>query len=246
MCRHQGLVVPSGDKPAPQAHGRALGLDQLVAGDVLPRHSDGPSPDGRETSPRSFPVYYDPYTSLTKDGDHCMEMLRSVHLFPFGRGGYMKGSHGPQRLPAMDHARYVKMRLTQVDPRFRGPSDTCTFAADDDKTKQQLHRANTRTTTYSNLYDAGEAFMQRLDEATRAEREVENSAVVARVCQQNDISMHSGNDCARCSCATTKSSGVVACKRCRPYLAYGLLECPHCHREPTKLTRAGEHGNCQR
>ena len=140
-----------------------------------------------------------------------MEMLRSVHLLPFGRGGYMKGSHGPQQLPAMDHARYVKMWLTQVDPRFRDPSDTNTFAVVDDKTKKQLHRANNRTTTYSNLYNAGEAFMQRLGEATRAEREVENNAVVARVCQQNDIPMHSGNHCAQCSSAAIKSSGVVAC-----------------------------------
>ena len=128
----QGLVVPSGDKPVPQTHDRALGLNQLVAGDVLPRHSDGPSPDGRGNSPRSFPVYYDPYTGLTKDGDHCMEMLRLVHLCPFDRGVYMKGSHGPQQLPAMDHARYVKMRLTPV--RFRDPSETYTFAVVDDKT----------------------------------------------------------------------------------------------------------------
>ena len=154
----------------------------------------------------------------------------------------MKGSHRPQQLPAMDHARYVKMRLTQVDPRFRGPSNIYTFAAVDDKTKQKLHRANTRTTTYSSLYDAGEAFMQRLDEATRAGREVENNAVVARVCQQNDIPMNSGNQCARCSSAAPKSSGVVACKRCRHYLVDGLLECPHYHVEPTKSTRAGEHG----
>ena len=106
-----------------------------MAGDVLPGHSDGPSPDGRETSLWPFPVYYDPYTGFTKDGDHCMEMFRSVHLFPFGRRGYMKGSYGPQQLPAMDHARYVKMRLTQVDPRFRDPSDTYTFAPVDEKTK---------------------------------------------------------------------------------------------------------------
>ena len=130
----QGLVVPSGDRPVPQTHDRALGLVQLVAGDVLPGHSDGPSPDGRETSLWPFPVYYDPYTGFTKDGDHCMEMLRSVHRFPFGRGGYMKGSHGPQQLPAMNHARHVKMRLTQADPRFRDPSDTYTFAAVDEKT----------------------------------------------------------------------------------------------------------------
>ena len=154
----------------------------------------------------------------------------------------MKGSHGPQQLPAMDYARYRKMRLTKVDPRFRHPSDTYTFAAVDDKTKQPLHLANTRTTTYSNLHDAGDAFMQRLDEATRAEREVENNAVVARVCQQNDIPMHSGTRCAQCSSAATKSSGVVACKRCRHYLANGLLECPHHHGEPTKPSRAGEHG----
>ena len=128
-------MVPSGDRPVPQTHDRALGLVQLVAGDVLPRHSDGPSPDGRETSLWTFPVYYDPYIDFTKDGDHCMEMLRSVNLFPFGRGGYMKGCHGPQQLPAMDHARYVKMRLTQADPRFREPSDTYTFAAVDEKAK---------------------------------------------------------------------------------------------------------------
>lgn len=75
------------------------------------------------------------------------------------------------------------MRLAQVDPRIRAPSDTYTLAAVDNKTKQQRHQANTRTTTYSNLYDAGAAFMQRLDEAKKAEREVENNAVGARVCQ---------------------------------------------------------------
>ena len=61
----QGLVVPSRDKPVPQTHDRALGLDHLVTGDVLPRHSDGPSPDGHETSSRPFPVYYDPYCDPT-------------------------------------------------------------------------------------------------------------------------------------------------------------------------------------
>ena len=178
-----------------------------LVGDVLPRHYDGSPPDGRETSPRPFPVYYDFNTRLTKDGDHCMEMLRSVYLFPFGRRGYMKGSHGPQQLPAMDHAQYGKMRLTKVDPRLRDPSDTYTFAAVDDKTKQQLHRANTRTTTYNNLHDAGEAFMQRLDEATRAEREVENNAVVARVCQQIDIPMRSASTIEGGGDTSTSSSG---------------------------------------
>ena len=66
-----------------------------------------------------------------------------MHLFPFGRGGYMRGNHGPQHLPAMVHARYVKLRLNQVDPRFRRPLGTYSFAAVDDKTKTQLHRANT-------------------------------------------------------------------------------------------------------
>ena len=33
----EGLVTPSGDKPVPQTHDRAFGLDQLVAGDVLPQ-----------------------------------------------------------------------------------------------------------------------------------------------------------------------------------------------------------------
>ena len=84
--------------------------------------------------------------------------------------------------------------------------------------------------------------MQRLDEATRAEREVENNALVARVCQQNDIPKHPRNHCTQCSSASTKSSDVVSCKRCRHYLADGLHECPHCHGEPTKPTRAGEHG----
>lgn len=60
-------------------------------------------------------------------------MFRSVHLFPHGRGGYTKGLYGPHQLPAMDHARYVKMRLNQVDPRFRDPTVTYTFAAVDNK-----------------------------------------------------------------------------------------------------------------
>ncbi|CAB1102612.1 unnamed protein product [Ectocarpus sp. CCAP 1310/34] len=211
------------------------------AGDT-PSDIQGPSPDERGEVLRALPVYYDPYTGLAKDREHCMEMLRSVHLFPFGKGGYMRGSHGPQELPAMDHARYVKMRLTQVDKRFRDPSDTYTFAAVDDKTKQQLHRANTRSTTYSNIADAGEGFMQRLDEATRAEREVEDNDAVARVCQKHDIPLHSGKDCAQCSSAARKSSGVQACQRCRHFLSDGLLQCPHCHGPPTKQTRAGEEG----
>ena len=55
----------------------------------------------------------------------------------------MRENHGPQQLPAVDHARCVKLRLDQIDPRFRGPMETYSFAAVDDKTTTQLHRANT-------------------------------------------------------------------------------------------------------
>ena len=164
-----------------------MGLQNIVAGDLLLRVSGGPCPGSEGEVKRAFPVYYDPYTGNATDPGHCMEMLRSAHLFPFGRGGYMRGNHGPQQLPAMDHARYVKMRLNQVDPRFRRPSETYYFAAVDDKTKTQLHRANTRFTICSNVEDAREGFMQRLDEDTRAEGNLENNAAVERICEQNDM-----------------------------------------------------------
>lgn len=247
----QGLVLPSGrDKPVPETHNSALSLQNIVAGELLPRDSSGPSPHSHDDSPdchgddkkRAFPVYYDPYTGNATDAGHCMEMLRSVHLFPFGRGGYMRGDHGPQQLRAMDHARYVKMRLHQVDPRFRRPSDTYSFAAVDDKTKTLLHRANTRSTTYSNIDDAHEGFMQRLDEATMAERDLENKAAVERICEENDMPVHSGPRCKQCSHAATKTSGVLPCKRCRHYVDEDDTVCPHCHGPPGRRTRPGEGG----
>lgn len=57
------------------------------------------------------------------------------------------------------------------------------FAAVDDKTTQGLHRATTRSTTYSNVEAAAEGIMQRLDDDTRAERDTENNDAVARVCR---------------------------------------------------------------
>lgn len=238
----QRLVLPSGQDPVRETHNSGLSLDQIVAGELLARNEDPPSAEDTGAAQRAFPVYYDPYTGLANDVTHCMEMLRSVHLFPYGKGGYTRGTHGPQQLPAMDHARYIKMRLLQVDPRFRDPADTFTFAAVDDKTKQQLHRSNTRSTTYSNIEHAGEGFMQRLDEATRVERETEDKNAVARVCAQNDIPLHSDKNCPLCTPAATMSASSIACKRCRHLIADTFLECPHCHGLPTKVTRAGEDG----
>ena len=44
----QGLVLPSGrDKPVPETHNSAMGLQNIVAGDLLPRVSGGPSLAGR-------------------------------------------------------------------------------------------------------------------------------------------------------------------------------------------------------
>lgn len=45
-----------------------------------------------------------------------MELLRSVHLFPFGMGGYTKGVHGPNNLDTMEHAAYIMTRMLQADP----------------------------------------------------------------------------------------------------------------------------------
>lgn len=238
----QGLVMPSGSKPVPQTHDRDLDLDQIVAGDVLTRESAECSSPDSGGSKRAFPVYYDPYTGLAKDAQHCMEMLRSVHLFPFGRGGYTRGLHGERQLPAMDHTRYIKMRLHQVDPRFRDPSETYTFAAVDDKIKQQLHRSNTRSTTYTNVADAGEGFMQRLDESTKRERNAENRDALERVCRDIGIPSHSGDDCAQCRRTTTSAGGRIACKRCGHLVATGTTSCPHCDGVPTKQARAGEDG----
>ena len=198
-CDVQGLVLPSSVQQMAETHNSDLRLNQLIAGEVMPRTSENATPapprspcDNTQEGPsRAFSVYYDPYTGKAKDSEHCMELLRSVHLFPFGMGGFTRGLHGHNNLPAMDHAAYIKKRMLQVDPRFRNPSDTYLFAAVDDKTKQALHRANTRSTTYSNLDDAGERFMQRLEEDTRAERDKENNDAVARVCTAKRIPLHS-------------------------------------------------------
>lgn len=64
-----------------------------------------------------------------------MGMRRSIHLFLFGRGDLWEGKKGPQQFPVMEHLRYAKMSLLQVDARFRDASDTYIFAAVDDKTK---------------------------------------------------------------------------------------------------------------
>ena len=155
----QRSVLPSGQDPVTETHDSGLAHDQIVAGELLTRNQDAPSPDDTGDIKRAFPVYYYSYIGLANDAGQCMEMLRSVNIFPFDKGGYTRGTHRSQLLPPMDHARYVKMRLLQVDPRFRDPGETYTFAAVDDKTKQQLHKSNTRSTTYSNIQDAGEGFM---------------------------------------------------------------------------------------
>lgn len=140
----QGLVLPTGAKQVPQTHNEDLRVKELVAGEVLPRPSDHATPAG-EDSTHPFSVYYNPNTGKATEHDQCMELLRSVHLFPHGKGGYMRGKFGELELPAMEHAAYIKMRMFQVDTRFRDPSDTYIFAAVDDKTKQSLHAANTRS-----------------------------------------------------------------------------------------------------
>lgn len=238
----QGLVLPSGVQQMAETHNSDLRLNQLVAGEVLPRTSSGnPTPTPTPTQQgqrRAFSIYYDPYTGNAKDSEHCMELLRSVHLFPFGKGGYTRGVHGEFQYPAMDHAAYVKIRMLQVDPRFRNPAETYLFAAVDDKTKQSLHRANTRSTTYSNLEDAGEGFMQRLDEDTRAERDAENNDAVTRVCKAKGIPLHSGKHCPMCASV----AGGICCMRCKHFLDKDLAVCPHCDGQPTRATRPGEDG----
>ena len=84
----QGLVLPSGrDNPVLETQYSATGLEIIVAGYLLPRVSCGPSPGSEGEVKRACPVYYDPHTGNASDLGHCMEMLRSVHMFPFGRGG---------------------------------------------------------------------------------------------------------------------------------------------------------------
>lgn len=133
----QGLVLPTGEKQIPQTHNKDLLIKELVAGEVMPRPFDHATPSTDESS-HPFSVYYNPNTGKATESEQCMELLRSVHLFPRGKGGYMRGDFGEQQLPAMDHAAYIKMRIYQVDPRFRDPSDTYIFAAVDDKTKQDM------------------------------------------------------------------------------------------------------------
>ena len=127
----------------------------------------------------------------------------------------MRGKHRPQQLPAVEHARYVKMRLLQTDPRFTDTSDTYTFAAVDDKTKQQLHWANTRSITYSNIAVAGEG-------------EVEDNEALARICNKLHIPPHTGKNYVLCASAVTGNSDIVEWKRCRHFLTDSLDLCPHC------------------
>lgn len=238
----RGLVLPTGEKQVPETHNQDLLIKDLVAGEVQPRKSDEPTPTP-QASTRPFAVYYNPNTGKATENEHCMELLRSVHLFPYGKGGYMRGTFGEQQLPAMEHAAYIKMRMFHVDPRFRDPSDTYLFAAVDDKTKQSLHVANTRSTTYSNIADAGEVPMQKLDENTRAERKQENDAAVERVCRANDIDVHSGADCRHCDGAGSRP-GNLPCKRCRHFYATGMSRCPHCQGQTGAgaESRAGDDG----
>ena len=236
----QGLVLGLGEKPVPQTHNQDNLLKDLVAGDILPRPSDDATPTPEESS-KPFLVYYNSNTGKATEHEHCMEMLRSVHLFPYGKGGYLRGDHGEQQLPAMEHAAYVKIRMFQVDPRFRDPSDTYLFAAVDDKIKHTLHAANTRSTTYSNIADAGEVPMQKLDEDTRAERAAEYDAAVRQVCDLNGIILHSGTDCAVCNGAVSSSNGIP-CARCRHIYAKGMPRCPLCHGQTGAGSRAGDDG----
>ena len=123
-CDVYWLVLPSGVQEMAETHNSDLGLTQLVAGEVRPRDSSNPTRTPTPTptpgileqgaQSRAFSVYYDPYTGNAKDSEHCMELLRSVHLFPFG--GYTKGVHGPNNLDTMEHAAYITTRMLQADP----------------------------------------------------------------------------------------------------------------------------------
>ena len=119
---------------------------------------------------------------------------------------------------------------------------TYTFAAVDGKTKQNLYAANTRSTTYSNVSDAGEVPMQKLHGDTRVERQAKADAAVERVCRDNDIDLHSGGDSSVCRGAASPKDGIP-CKRCRHLYTKGLLRCPHCHDQAAAELRAGDDGN---
>jgi hypothetical protein len=106
----QGLVLGLGEKTVPQTHTQDNLLKGLVAEDILPRPSKDATSTSEESS-KSFLVYYNPNTEKATENEHCMEMLRSVHRFPYGKGGYLGRDHGEQQLPAMEHAAYVKVRM---------------------------------------------------------------------------------------------------------------------------------------
>ena len=82
--------------------------------------------------------------------------------------------------------------------------------------------------------------MQRLDEGTRAELDLEPYAAVERICEQNDMPMHSGPRCKLCSRTAAETSGVVPCRLCRHFVHEDDPLCPHCHGLPGKPTRIGE------
>ena len=84
--------------------------------------------------------------------------------------------------------------------------------------------------------------MQRLDEDTRAELDLGTYAAVERICEQNDMPMHSGPRCELCSRTAEETSRVVASRRCSHFVHEDDPLCPHCHGPPGKPTRTGEGG----
>ena len=84
--------------------------------------------------------------------------------------------------------------------------------------------------------------MQRLDEGARAKLDLETYAAVERICEQNDMPMHSGPRCKLCSRTAEETSGVVASRWCRHFVHEDDPLCAHCHGPPGKPTRTGEGG----
>lgn len=83
--------------------------------------------------------------------------------------------------------------------------------------------------------------MQRLAESTRAERQREEDAAVARFCAEQGVAMHTGDG--KCgTCQPTDIDNAITCNTCRHRVDARQAECPYCHRHPRDERRAGDDG----